>query len=174
MANPLYQFSLYKSPTNGVSEEYAIVGGNSLQFTVGDPIIMSGGFAATYGSVATTQPVLGIAAKTVLMSSTNQTVALVKVPYFPIDQAYWFLGGSDGELSLTTSAGNFFQLNGTGPSGQYVGVIAASVSSLATASTPALCLGVDPMALGTTGVGGGSRQGLFRFVKTIGQDGPIA
>jgi hypothetical protein len=167
MANPLYGFSLYKSPSIGVSEEYPVIGANSVVFTTGDPVIGSSGFAITpiTGSNTSSMPILGIAAKTVTMAATNQTVAKVAVPIIPIDQDYVFLAGADGELSLTTHPGQFFSLSEVGPSGQYVGVVAASVTQFPVASSACFCVAVDPYSEGTTGVGGGSRKGLFRFTK---------
>jgi len=172
MANPLYGFSLYKSPTFSANEEYPVIGANSIAFTAGDPVIVSGGFAITQ-IVVGSQPLLGIAAKTVTMSSTNQTVAKVTVPIIPIDQAYTFLAGADGELSATTGPGAFFAISVDGPTGQYVGVVAATAVAFAGATTSCVLLAVDPQGLGTTGVGGGSRQGLFRFTKSVNNSGLI-
>jgi len=185
MANPLYGFSLYKSPTNSANEEYPIIGANSEAFTVGDPVVMLSGFAHTLAdnnatALASTVPVIGIASKTVTMASTNQTSAKVAVPYVPVDQRYTFLAGADGELSLTTHPGLFFTLwtGGTGSipvTGQFLGVVATSATALYAATTPVLCVGVDPFGEGTTGVGGGSRKGLFRFVRSqeTPQQGPM-
>lgn len=169
MANPLYGFSLYKSPANPVNEEYPVVGANSIAFTVGDPVLVSSTFANIPGSGNTTTSLIGIAAKTVTMSSTNQTVALVKVPIIPADQDYTFLAGANGELSLTTSAGAFFNLVVTGSiTGQYL--IDAATAGTNPNNALVVCVGVDPQNLGTTGVGGGSRMGLFKFIKNVGRN----
>lgn len=169
----LYGFSLYKAPTGEANIESFVVGANSENFTVGDPVIMSGGFAAKLnvptnaGTAVSTLPLLGIAAKTVTFNSTNQTGSKATLGIIPIDQNYTFLCNADGELSLSTHPGLFFSIsmNNT-TSGQFAGVLATSASSLYGITLPALCVGVDPFGEGTTGVGGGSRKGLFRFVRS--------
>lgn len=174
-ASPLYGFGIYKSPDNAVDVEAIVIGANNAIFTQGDPVVILNGFATTAGSnlailpgPGVSTPILGIAAKTVTMSSTNQTVAQVRVPVITPDMQYTFLAGADGELSLTTHPGLFFSISTNATiSGQFFGVAATSATALFATSTPCLCVAVDPLMEGTTGLGGGSRKGLFRFVRSV-------
>jgi len=161
MANPLYGFSVWKSPTNGADVVYPLIATNSTQFTIGDPVTASGGFAIVAPNA--TSAIIGIAAKSFTATSTNQTVAQAYVPLYDIDQDYTFLAGTNSDIS-NTSAGLLFQMLVSGGTGQVL-VDTNGGSKSAGSTGIVVCLGADPSQLGTTGVGGGSRQGLFRFVK---------
>lgn len=94
----IYGFHLLASPTAEVNLEYRI-GNNSATFTEGDPVSTDAdGFLIV--STATV-PVAGICAKTVTMASDNETVAKVKVPFYPADAGYRFLAESDANLTQT-------------------------------------------------------------------------
>lgn len=164
MATPLYGFALYESPTNPANEYYPQIGKNSEAFTLGDPVVNDATHGAKVMSGATLA-VLGIAAKTVTMASTNETVALVKVPLIPVDQDYTFLAGTNADMATLTTVGLAFQIANS-VTGQALVDISSGDKS-ATSAAVVVCLGVDPRQLGGTGIGSGAREGLFKFIKTV-------
>lgn len=160
MAQTLYGARVYKSPTKEQNYSYGIIGKNSEAFTQGDPVTID---ASNGLKVAgTTDTIIGIAAKTVTMTSDNQTVAKVCPAFIPIDQDTSFLMGTNSDLTVLTSPGVFYKLTAA-----TTGTVQVDVSSGAqtTSNRVIVCTQVDPKGLGGTGSGSGLRQGLFKFLK---------
>lgn len=159
MATTIYGASIQKSPTNEVNFASQVIGKNSEVFTLGDILTVDASNGLKVAGA--TDPVVGVAQKTVTMASNNETVAKVTPSYIPVDQSYEFLMGTNSDLSALTSVGAYYKLTGT-TGAQQVDVTSGVQT---TTNRVVVCTAVDPKKLGGTGSGSGLRQGLFKFVK---------
>lgn len=159
MARTIYGAEIYKSPTKEVNADRSVIGKNSTVFTANDPVSID----ASHGLIVTTATtsVIGVVEKTATMTSDNETVAMVKPAFAPIDQDTEFLMGTNADLSPLTSVGAYYKLTGT------TGAVQVDVTSgvQTGSSRVVLCTKVDPLNEGGSGSGSGLRQGLFKFVK---------
>ena len=151
----IYGATLFKSPHTAVNFGSKVLGKNSEVITAGDPLTID----STNGlKVYTTNlPIIGVAAKTQTMASTNVTVAKVTPSYIPSDLEYEFLMGCNTALT-STSVGNYYGLTGT------TGAVQVDTTAGVTTSTNRMvvCTAVDPNGTGDL------TQGLFKFVKVFG------
>ncbi len=160
MGQIIYGASLYKSAGNEADIQYDVIGKNSEAFTVGDPLTITSGALLVAG---TTDPVVGIATKTVTMASNNQTVAKVTPGYIPIKSDDIYLMGCNTDLTgNTTDGGTYYKLISAATGAMQVNT--AGVQT--TTSRVVEIVEVDPQNIGGSGSGSGLRQALVRFVKT--------
>lgn len=150
--------SVSKEPQNGSNLSYDAFGKNSEVFAVGDIVCLSTGVIKV-GTVA----VIGIAAKTQTMSSTNQTVAKVTPGYVPAtDQTIFSMSTNSDLTGNGTDAGTYYSVTG-GTGAQLVDVTKGVTTG---ANRCVEIVEVDPFGIGGTGSGSGLRQVLVRFVNT--------
>jgi hypothetical protein len=159
MAQTLYGAQLFKAPNVEQNMASNVIGKNSEVFAVGD--ILTLGTDGLYVAGAT-DSVIGVAATTATMASTNETVAKVKPSYIPISMDYEFLMGTNSDMSALTSVGAYYSLVAGGTGAQQVDTNGGAKT---TTNRVVICTAVDPSGLGGTGSGSGLRQGLFKFVK---------
>jgi hypothetical protein len=159
MPRTIYGAELIKSPTNATNNLYPVQGKNSEAFTAGDICALDG----TNGVIVLTATlsVVGIADKTVTMSSSNQTVAKVIPPLTAVTPDMEFLMGTNSDLTVLTSPGVYYGLTGT-TGAQQVDVSSGAVTGN---NRMVVCVKVDPFGEGGSGAGSGLRQGIFKFVK---------
>ena len=161
MAQTFYGAQLITAPTNTNNNDSNFIGRNSEVFAVGD--ILTAGSDGIYVAGAT-DSVVGISNVKATMTSTNETVALVKPSYIPIDQDYEFLMGTNSDMSALTSVGVYYKLVAGGTGAQQVDTNAGAQT---TTNRVVICTTVDPGGIGGTGAGSGLRQGNFKFVKVF-------
>lgn len=155
---------LYKAPMIEDNYTYDAIGKNSEVFSDGD-LVTTGGGAGLRVAVAG-DSIIGVKAGKETMTSTNQTVALVKPGFQPIDMDYEYAIDTNADLNALTSVGATFNITGT--TGAQLVDVAGGVTSGSTALV--ICTKVDPSGLGGTGVGSGLRKGVFKIVKVIGAE----
>jgi hypothetical protein len=163
MASTIFGATLYKSPVNGTNYSYTSPGKNSEVFASGDPVTETGGAGLKVVSAATDM-IVGVAAKVATMSSTNQTVALVKPAYTPADENCIFLMGCNSALTSTlANAGTYYGLTGA------TGAVQVNVSGSVTTTTSRQVeiVAVDPYGLGTTE---GLSEVLVKFFNVPSRD----
>lgn len=138
---------------------YDAIGKNSEVIALNDPLTISSGILSVAG---TTNTVVGIAAKTQTMSSTNQTVAKVVPGYVPADGTLFLMGSNGDFTGNATDGGTYYKLAGT------TGIVQVDqASGVQTGANRVVeIIEVDPFNVGGTGSGSGLRQVSVRFVKT--------
>ncbi len=161
MSQTLYGAAVITSPTNTTNYDSNLIGKNSEVFAVGD--ILTLGTDGLYVAGAT-DSIIGVSATKATMSATNETVALVKPSYVPIDQETEFLMGTNSDMSALTSVGAYYSLVAGGTGAQQVDTNAGART---TTNRVVICTAVDPQGIGGTGSGSGLRQGNFKFVKVF-------
>ena len=149
-----YGAKLASSPVNGVNFDGGqVIGKNSEVFAEGDlcTIDASNGLKVA----GATDAIYGIAQKAQTMTSSNQTVALVKPSVIVPDLDYEFIMGCNAALTALTSVGAFYKLTGT------TGAMQVDVNSGVQTTTNRVveCTAVDPFGTGDT------KCGKFRIVK---------
>lgn len=161
MAQILYGAQIYNSGNFETDLRYDAFGKNSEVITFGDPLTIASGVLAVAG---TTNTVVGIAAKTQTMTSTNQTVAKVVPGYIPVTGETLFLMGTNADLTGNgTDGGTYYKLS-TGTTALVQVDVTSGVQT--TSSRVVEIVEVDPFGIGGTGSGSGLRQVVVRFVKT--------
>lgn len=135
----LYGFRPFKQPQDESDLEY-VLGKNSEVFTAYDPVMIVGGVlaVATAGS-----KIEGVCVKTQTMSSTNQTVALVKVGYVPFRHGQQFLATSDAAVDQSI-IGTYMDITGT------TGAVLINGPTGSSASGQVIIKALDPLATGST------------------------
>lgn len=157
-----YGAQLLNSPTVETLFDSNAIGKNSEVIAVNDILTMDASDGLKVAGA--TDSVIGVAQRTITMSSSNETVAKVKPSYLPISQDYEFLMGTNADLSALTSIGAYYKLVAGGTGAQQVDVTAGVQT---TTNRVVMCTGVDPYQVGGTGAGSGLRQGIFKFVKVF-------
>jgi hypothetical protein len=162
----IYGAQLYQTSGNPSNIRYDILGKDSEVFTVGDPLTISSGVLKVV-SVAT-DPIVGIAAKTVTMPATNDTVY---VPYIPVDDTQvWLMGCIADATDNETNGGIYYKLctsataTYTAPTGVVVVDITAGAQT--TTGIQVMVLKVDPRGIGGSGANSGLREVLVKFMRT--------
>lgn len=152
----IYGATLFKSPKNGTNFGYDVIGKNSEVFAAGDPVTIDA-TAGTLRLYTTTNPIAGVIVKAATMSSTNDTVALVKPARYVADEDDEFLMGCNTAL-VATSVGTYYKLTGA------TGAVQVDTTSGAQTllNRVVVCTAVDPNGLSDL------TQGLFKFVKVYG------
>ena len=158
MATYIYGASVMKSPTNTSNYAADIIGKNSEVFAIGDILTMDGSHGLKVAGA--TDSVIGVSATSATMSSTNETVALVKPLYIPVDQDTEFFMGTNSDLSVLTSPTVYYKLVAGGTGAQQIDV---SSGAQTTTNRVVVITKVDPDNLGGSGVG--LSQCLAKFVK---------
>lgn len=164
MPQTFYGARLFESPKNEVNAEYPALGANSEAFTQYDIVSVSGAVGSnTLGVAAATSVVVGVAFKTVTMTSTNTTVAKVFPGVLVVDEFNKFFMSTNSDLTNTlTDYGKFYKL--AGATGAQLVDVTGGVQT--TTNRVVQIIEVDPYNVGGTGAGSGLRQVVVRFVKT--------
>jgi hypothetical protein len=149
-----YGAQLASSPVNGANFDGGqVYGKNSEVFTANDLCTID----ASHGLkvAGATDAIYGMVQKTQTMTSTNETVALVKPVCLVPDLDYEFLMGCNANLTALTSVGAFYKLTGT------TGAQQVDVTSGVQTTTARVveCTAVDPFGTGDL------KTGKFRIVK---------
>lgn len=160
MAGTPVTTTVLRATNNEVNYASDIMGKNSEAFTAGDPVYNVSGQLAVAG---TTVSVIGIAAKTVTMSSDNVTNAKVQPLYIPVNEGDVFLMGSNGDFTgNSTDGGTYYKL--TANTTNTVQVDQAN-GVQTTTSRVVMIKEVDPFSDGGTGAGSGLRKVVVIFVR---------
>ena len=163
MAQTLYGAIPGQSVDKELNLSYDVIGKNSEQFTYGDIVTIDASHGAKVAGA--TDSVYGIyAGNGATMTSSNETVALVKPALIPIDTDTEFLMGTNSDMSALTSPSAYFKLVAGGTGAQQVDTNSGAQT---TTNRVVMCTKVDPNQVGGTGSGSGLRQGLFKFVKVF-------
>lgn len=137
---------------------YDSFGKNSEVFASGDLVQLTSGLL-NVGTVT----VVGVAAKTATMTSTNQTVAKVQPAYTPISDSTLLLMGTNSDLTgNATDPGTYYSVTGATGAQKVDVTKGVTTSSLRVVEI----VQVDPRNIGGTGSGSGLREVLVRIVKT--------
>src|SRR3990167_4745820 len=155
----LYGASVFGENNNGSNIRYDVLGKNSEQFNVGDPVYVTAGDLAVYSG---TSAIVGVAVKDQTLTSTNVTVAKVSPGYVPAENTVFLMGTNSDLTSNATDFGKAFKL--TGATGAVLVDVASGV--VTGNSRQVIILKVDPRQIGGTGSGSGLREVLVKFFKT--------
>lgn len=155
----IYGATVYQNSPLEVDFNYSAIGKNSEVITAGDTLTITSGLLLL-GS--TTDRIVGVAAKTATMSSSNQTVAKVQPAYVPAENTVFLMGTNADLTGNATDVGTYYKLAGA------TGAIVVDVTSgvQTTTSRVVEIVKVDPLNIGGTGATSGLRNVLVRFVKT--------
>lgn len=157
----VYGLSTLKSTKLETDYAYDAFGKNSEAITSGDPLTVASGVLKVAG---TTDTIVGIAAKTATMSSSNETVAKVTPAYTPISETQLYYMGTNADLTGNgTDAGTYYKLT-TATTGAVQVDVSSGVQT--GANRVVEIVEVDPLAHGGTGAGSGLREVVVRVVKT--------
>lgn len=161
MSITIYGASVAQENRNESDLRYDTFGKNSEVITVGDPLTIASGQLAVAG---TTNTIIGVAAKTDTMTSSNVTVAKVTPPYVPAFTQTLFLMGTNADLTGNgTDGGTYYKLTAATTATVQVDVTSGVQTG---ANRVVEIVKVDPFNLGGTGAGSGLRTCYVRFVKT--------
>lgn len=135
---------------------YPVIGANSITFSAADPVVInSSGFLDLS---TTSTKILGWAIDdSVVMTSTNQTVAFVCPKYVEAKNVKVVLPTASAVALTQTSVGEYFVLSGTTS-----GAFTVNTTSSATVGQ-LLCLGFNPDNDGTT------TDGVFKVAADAGE-----
>lgn len=160
----IYGAEVDQTKGNPSNIRYDVIGANSTQFSVGDPVAVSSGklIVGSAAAEATSLVIYGVAVKDQTLTSTNATVAKVYPGFVPAEDTVFLMGTNSDLTGNATDVGKFYALTGT------TGAIQVDTTFGVTtaASRVVEIVKVDPFNEGGTGVGSGLRQVLIRFVKT--------
>lgn len=172
MAQTIYGAIVWQEKGNHDNFRFDTAGKNSEVITANDVLSVSSGVLLVNTGTAT---VVGVAAKTATMTSTNQTInsSTVYPAYIPADDTIFLMGTNADLTGNATDAGTYYGLSGGAASaagGQKatsgLQLVDVAIGVATGANRIVEIVKVDPQGIGGTGLGSGVRQVLVRFVKT--------
>lgn len=155
-----YGAKVWQEDQNGSNIRYDIIGNNSENFDVGDPVARNstGELIVYTGTIA----IVGVAVKDQTLASDNETVAKVCPGYVPAEDTVFLMGTNSDLTDNATDYGKYYKLTGTTGA-----VLVDTTTGVQTGnSRQVMILKVDPRGVGGTGSGSGLREVLVKFFKT--------